>query len=109
MRLFPAMAVIVMAGFCRAGHPPHDLSDTSPPHYRCPVKDKFLSHANAFDAFWDLNSWQTREVLGSSSPPPPRFPEDGLCPQEISWVSVNISGLGKSLGSRGWIMWFKGV
>ena len=51
MKVFPAMAIIVMAGFCQADHG-HELRD------RCTVKDKFLNRANSFDSYQDIDSWQ---------------------------------------------------
>ena len=50
MNVFPAMAIIVMAGFCQADHG-HELRD------RCTVKDKFLNRANSFDSYQDIDSW----------------------------------------------------
>merc|ERR1719249_582248 len=63
MKGFPAIAIIVTAGFCQAN--PANLenlanssSEASSSCYRCPVEDKFLNGGDFFDYLRNINSWQ---------------------------------------------------
>ena len=63
MKGFPAIAIIVTAGFCQAN--PANLenlanssSEASSSCYRCPVEDKFLNGGDFFEYLRNINSWQ---------------------------------------------------
>merc|ERR1711972_743532 len=63
MKGFPAIAIIVTAGFCRANPAnPANLSNSSSEAssscYRCPVEDKFLNGGDFFEYFRNINNWQ---------------------------------------------------